>query len=125
SHCGRDQCEIRFGHLDEAESECRSPKRFVADERKAFEQWLDRCFVRSQIVDCAPEGDKAVAFVGLKDRAPAHTADGRERLQRCSVRMLNTGRVEREAVALPHSLERTCLAVIELREATGDGFVNV
>src|SRR5216117_675023 len=56
SHCGCDQREICFGHLDEAESECGAPIRFIADEREALEQWFDRRFVCGQIVDCAPEG---------------------------------------------------------------------
>jgi hypothetical protein len=39
--------------------------------------------------------------------------------------MLYSGRVEREAVALPHALERTGVAVIELREAAGDSLVDM
>ena len=47
--------------------------------------------MRRQIVDRAAEGDKAVALVGLKDRAAAHAADCRERLQWRTVRMVDSG----------------------------------
>jgi hypothetical protein len=99
--------------------------RFVADERKVFEQRLDRRFMRRQIVDRSAERREAAAQVDLEDRPAGYAADCRERLQRRTVGVIDARRVERKAVALTHALERTGLAMVQLREAADDGQLDV
>ena len=125
AHRGGDAREVGLRHAHEAEAERRSPMLFAADERELLDERLDRGLVRRQILDRAPKRPEAAAGLHLENFAVADATDGGEGLQRRSVRMRGARRIERETVAFAHPLERTGLAVIQLREAARDASGHV
>ena len=111
----------------DAEAERRAPVRLAANERQlASISGLTGAGVAPADSRRRGETDGSRRRISaLVDDAGAHAADRRERLQRRAVGVARARRIEREAVAGAHALERAGLAVIDLREAAGDGAIDV